>query len=208
MSKFTAKTAKSVTLFSVILVILVAVSIVVTALCGVNYADTMKDCNALTITVNSKAFEDKLEQIESKCEAEFDKAELSYNLVQYGEMSGDDCEIVYQFDKCVNLNDVKTALTETFNALTAADGEWNGSFITVSSAREVLLTQMPTAYAVRTAIAVAVFAVLAFVYVSLRYRLNMGVITAISAVFGAVAAAAIVLCDALALRFGTDWLKG
>jgi len=193
MSKMMTKTVKCVALFSVIMAILLALSIVITAVSGVNYADTLKDCNALTVTVNSKAFEDKIDKIEEKCEAAFDAANLDYNLVKYGKMAGDDCEIVYEFDKDVDLTDVKASLSKTFADITSAEGEWNGSFISVSSANEVALTKIPTAYVVRTVIAVAVFAVLAFVYVALRYRLNMGILTAICSVLGSVMATAVVL---------------
>ena len=193
MSKMMTKTVKSVTLFSVILAILLAASIVVTALLGVNYADTLKDCNALTITVNSKAFEDKLDAIETKCEDAFETLGLDYNLIKYGKMSGDDCEIVYEFDKDADLTEAKSKLSKTFADITAADGEWNGSFISVSSASEVALTKIPTAYVVRAAVAVAVFAVLAFVYVSLRYRLSMGILAAVCSLLGSVMATALVL---------------
>ena len=89
MNKMMTKTVKCVTLFSVIMAILLALSIVITAVCGVNYADTLKDCNALTVTVNSKAFEDKIDQIEEKCEAAFEAADLDYNLVKYGKMASE-----------------------------------------------------------------------------------------------------------------------
>ena len=193
MSKFIAKMVKNVALFSVIFVLLVAISVLVTAVKGVNYAATLEDCNSLTITVNNKAFEDKIDAIEEKCEAAFEENGVKYNLVKYGEMSGDDCEIVYEFSKAAKLDAVKESLSKTFAQITSEEGEWNGTFISVSSASEDSLVQMPVNYVLRTAVAVAVFAVLAFIYVSLRYRLNMGVLTAIASVLGAIASAAIVL---------------
>ena len=193
MNKTITKTVKNIPLLSAILAILLAAAIVVVGLFGVNYAPTLKNCNALTVTVNTKAFEDKLEQIEDKCEAAFENAGVDYSLVKYSQMSGDDCEIVYEFDESVNLTAVKAELAQTFATITSEQGEWNGSFISVSQTSEVLLTQLPTAYAVRAAVAVAVFSVLAFVYEALRYRLFMGIVAAVCSALGSLMATALVL---------------
>ena len=186
-----SKTVKKVTLLSVILAIVFALSIVLVAVLGVNYAPTLKDCETLTVTVNTKAYEDKLEDIQSVCDTAYANNGVSYTIVKFSKMSGDDCEIAYEFAKGTDLSAVKASLTATFAEKTA--GEWNGSFITVSTGSEKLFTAIPTSYVVRAAIATAVFAVLAFVYVAIRYRLSMGILVAICSALGSVMSAAVVL---------------
>lgn len=182
---------KNVTFLSVIMAIVLALSIVITAIFGVNYAATVKDQNTLTVTVNSFFYNNRIDDVKAECEKEFKQLAVSYTY--NGEMNGDECELVYVFDKATNLDAVKTALKATFASKTQDGGEWDGAFIDVSTGKEVVQTNIPVGYTVRAAIAVAVFAVLAFVYVAIRYRLYMGVTVAIAIVLSAVMTAAIVL---------------
>ena len=182
---------KNVTFLSVIMAIVLALSIVITAIFGVNYAATVKDQNTLTVTVNSFFYNNRIDDVKAECEKEFKQLAVSYTY--NGEMNGDECELVYVFDKATNLDAVKTALKTTFASKTQDGGEWDGAFIDVSTGKEVVQTNIPVGYTVRAAIAVAVFAVLAFVYVAIRYRLYMGVTVAIAIVLSAVMTAAIVL---------------
>ncbi len=191
MSKIQNKTVNKVTLLSVILAIVFALSIVLVAVLGVNYAPTLKDCETLTVTVNTKAFEDKSEDIQDICETAFDNNKVDYTIVKFSEMSGDDCEIVYEFAKGTDLTATKAELAKSFADKIA--GDWNGSFITVSTGSEKVFTAIPTSYVVRAAIATAVFAILAFVYVAIRYRLSMGILVAICSLLGSVMSAALVL---------------
>ncbi len=191
MNKLVKSTVKKRTLLSIVIGVVVVLAIVLTAVLGVNKAAMLDDCNTLTITVNTYAYEGKREDIVEICDKEFENQGVDYNLIKYGEMTGDDCEIVYEFDKDVDLTEAKKNLTKTFDTLTA--GDWNGSFITVSVGSEVSQSGLATAYIVRAAIAVAVFAVLAFVYVALRYQLNMGILTAASALVSSVLTAALLL---------------
>lgn len=193
MNKLIAKTVKKVNLLSVILTVLLAAAILVTAIFGIHYSATLDDCNTLTVTVNTKTYEDKFDDIKEICEKEFKAKDLRYNLLKGGVMSGDDCEIMYEFDKDADLSAAKKALEDTFAAKTAANGDWNGSFINVSTGNEKLQTKLPASYVVRAAVAVAVFAVLAFVYVALRYKLIMGVVAAVCSVLGPLLAAAVIL---------------
>ena len=191
MNKLVKSTVKKSTLLSIIIGAVIVLAIVLTAVLGVNKAATLDDCNTLTITVNTYAYEGKREDIVELCDKEFENQGVDYNVIKYGEMTGDDCEIVYEFDKDVDLTEAKKALTQTFDTLTA--GEWNGSFITVSVGSETSKSGLATSYAWRAAIAVAIFAVLAFIYVALRYQLNMGILTAVSALVSSVLTAAILL---------------
>lgn len=191
MNKIVAKTVKKCTLLSIVMAAIVVLAVVLTAVLGANYSATLKDCNALTVTMNTNVYEEKIDDVEEICEKAFDDASLDFNLLKHGEMSGDDCEIIYEFDKDVDLSGVKKTLADAFAAKTA--GDWDGSFISVSTGSEVVLTKLPTSYIVRAAIAVAAFAVLALVYVALRYRLHMGILAAVCSLVGSLLTAAVIL---------------
>ena len=191
MNKLLTKTVKKWKLLSIVLGAVLALSLALTLIFGVNHAASLSDNASLTVTVNRNAYNSKIEQIEEICESEFEENGLKVRMVKYGEMSGDDCEIVYVFDKDADLSKAKADLTTTFAAKTA--GEWNGSFISVSVSLEETLVTISTAQIVRTVIAVVVFSALAFAYVALRYRLNMGALTAICSFVSSALTAAVVL---------------
>ena len=182
---------KNVTLLSLIMAIVLAVSIVITAIFGVNYAATVRDQNTLTVTINRYFYDNRLDEVKAVCTGEFENLSVAY--IYNGEMSGDECELVYVFDKTVDLDNVKTALKATFADKTKDGGEWDGAFIEVATASETSLANIAVSYVVRAAIAVAVFAVLAFIYVAIRYRLYMGLTAAIAIVLSAVMTTAVVL---------------
>lgn len=184
---------KNVTLLSVIMAIVLAASIVITAIFGVNYAATVSDQKTLTITINRYFYDNNLEDVKDVCENDKEFKKLSVKYIYNGEMSGDECELVYVFDASAKLDAVKASLGAKFADMTKDDGEWDGAFIDVSTASETLQTNVPTSQVVRAAIAVAVFAILAFIYVALRYRLYMGVTVAIAIVLAATLTAAVIL---------------
>ncbi len=184
---------KNVTLLSVIMAIVLAVSIVITAIFGVNYAASVSDQKTLTVTVNRYFYDNRLDDVKAVCENDKEFQKLSVKYTYNGEMSGDECELVYVFDKTAELDAVKASLKATFADKTKDGGAWDGAFIDVSTASESVQTNVPVSYVARAAIAVAVFAVLAFIYVAIRYRLYMGVTVAISILLSAVMTAAIVL---------------
>ncbi len=191
MNKLLTKTVKQWKLLSIILGAVLALSLALTLIFGVNHATSLSDNASLTVTVNRNAYNSKIEQIEEICENEFDENGLKVRMVKYGEMSGDDCEIVYVFDKDADLTTAKADLAATFAAKIA--GEWNGSFISVSVSAEETLVTISTSQIVRTIIAVVVFSALAFAYVALRYRLNMGALTAICSLLASALTAGLVL---------------
>lgn len=193
MNKLLTKTVRKNLLLSLIMAIVFAAAVVVTAIFGVNYAATADNANTLTVTVNTFFYDSKIEEVESVCEATFDELDLHVNYEQKGEMSGDDCEIVYYFDGDVRLADAEDKLSAAFADKIANAEGWGNAFITVSSASETLQTNIPVSYFVRTAVAVAVFAVLALVYVAARYKTYMGIVTAVCALLSGVTTAAIVL---------------
>ena len=184
---------KNVTLLSVIMAIVLAASIVITAIFGVNYAATVSDQKTLTITINRYFYDNRLDDVKDVCESDKEFKKLSVKYTYNGEMSGDECELVYVFDVSTKLDAVKDSLKATFADKTKDGGAWDGAFIDVSTASETLQTNVPTSYVVKAAIAVAVFAVLAFIYVALRYRLYMGATVALAIVLSVVLTAAVIL---------------
>ncbi len=190
MNKLCAK-CKNVTFLSVIIAIVVALSIVITALFGVNYAKSVSNQSTLTVTVNRYFYDNRLADVQAECEKELGKLSVAYTY--HGEMNGDECELVYVFDETTELANVKAALKATFADKTKDGGAWDGAFIEVSSAKEQTLVNIPASQFIRAAVAVAVFALLAFIYVALRYRLYMGVTVAVAILTGAIFTAAVIL---------------
>lgn len=181
-------TVKKGTLWSVIIaVVLVAAVALGFVFGGFNGATSMEDTKTLTVTMNKLVYNTQLEKVEEICENEF--GSLKYVAEKKGEMSGDDSEIVYVFDADADLAALEDALNAKFEAATNG-GELDGSFISVTTNEEAAISTLAKGVVLRGVIALAVFAVLAFVYVSLRYKLNMGIVAAICiALSGALTAA-------------------
>ena len=189
MNKLLTKTVKKVTLLSVILAVILALSIVVTAIFGINYAATASDSKTMTVTMSSFYYNDEksLEKIESTCEKEMGGLKARYQ--QNGYMSGDECEIVYVFD--ADVSDAKMEELEK-NLQAAFDADMPNANIWVRYHSETLETNIPLSYFMRALGAVGLFTLLAFVYVTVRYRLHMGIVAATCSLLAAIMTAAIV----------------
>ncbi len=173
-NKFLPKTVKKINLLSVIVTLILVSAIVVCAIFGINYSENKENNNSVIITMNSAYFqnEDKRDAVKEVCETELDALGVKYT--QESQMSGDDCEIVYYFDETVDLTNAKNSLQAKFDAKTQAGAEWDGAFIIVSTSSQQAIEgvgAMDASYFVRATIAVAVFAVLAFVYTLLRHKI-------------------------------------
>lgn len=179
-------TKKSLIVMAVCTAIVLIASLVLNLVLGVNYSITQRDYKTLTVTVDDYYYRNELATVESVCEDALKGVEVEYKY--NSEMSGDG-EIVYVFETNADTATAKAALK---TALAEAES-LDGAFISVSQGEEKVLVAMPVTYWVRAAIATAVFAVLAFVYVALRYRLNMAIMAAVSAVLGGVLSGALVL---------------
>ena len=189
MNKLLTKTVKKVTLLSVILAVILALSIVVTAIFGIHYAATADDSKTMTVTMSSFYYNDEksLAKIEDTCEKKMGGLKARYQ--QNGYMSGDECEIVYVFD--ADVSDAKMEeLEKTLQA--AFDADMPNANIWVRYHSETLETNIPLSYFMRALGAVGLFTLLAFVYVTVRYRLHMGIVAAACSVLAAIMTAAIV----------------
>ncbi len=198
-SKILTKTVKQKTLFSVIIAVILAAAIGIGIWFGVsakysifNTSVTMESQKTLTITVDQFGYNNNLEELETECEKLF--GNLNYAYEMKGQMTGDESELVYVFESNADLTNAKAAVEAYFKAATVQkDGVFEGMYITVSTNSEVIKANIAQDYLLRAAIAGAVMLVLAFVYVSLRYRVSVGALTVISGILGGALTTAIVI---------------
>ena len=197
MNKLLSKTTKKVPLLimTCVAVLLMILSVVLSATLGVNYAATADDGKTVTVQMNAFFYNTKLEEVEKICEAEFEKQGLNVEYVYRGTMSGDDCEIMYMFDSAANVSEATTNLANAFETKTAdaTDTVFYGATISVTSGSESLFTEIAWSHVWRAVGAVGLFALLTFIYVSLRYKLEIGAVAAVNSVLSAALTTAIVL---------------
>ena len=193
MNNFLKNTTKKVTLLSVLLAIVLVVGIVLGAVFGFNKNINVKDAKTLTVSMNSVIYETERETVNGICKEAFKG--LSVLQVKDGEMDGVECEIMYVFDASADLAAAKAALEEKFAAKTAEGAAWETLTVTVATGDEVVLATQAEGYILRGVIAGVVFAVLALVYVGLRYRWDMAALVGICVLLGiAVTTALIAAC--------------
>ena len=171
-------------LLSVVTVIVLVAAFVVGILFGMNGNTAISDTQTVTVSVDRFIYKtpEKLADLEEICEAQFDGLKFEQ---KKGEMSGNVCEIVYVFAEDADLSKIDTTVLENnLNAkFNANDEGWefgvsvNTVDVQVSLAKGTIL---------RGAIAVAVFTVLAFAYVAIRYmNWKTGLVAAIAVIAGA-----------------------
>ncbi len=180
-------------------VVLLAVAIIVSVLCGVNYGAGLDNSKMITVSVNSYVYNNGREELEKECESVFAEAGLDVEYVYRSEMNGDNREIAYVFDADVDsakLEDAKNALETKLKAeanKNEEDGVLGGAMINVASSSEEVKSGIVSSRLWRSAIAVGVFAILSFIYVSIRHRVGMGLIALITPIVTAALSTAIIL---------------
>lgn len=183
--------SKKATLLTVILTAILAAAIVIGAIFGFNAGNTVADNNSITVSVNQATYNTKFDVIESECEKIFGSNDYSYQI--QGEMSGDACEVVFVFDKGVNVKDLASKLNAKFDELTKAGGALEFSIIKAMANKTETIAYVAKDYVLRAAIATVLFAVLAFVYVAIRQKWTNAVAAALAVVFAATTTMALVL---------------
>ncbi len=175
-SNLFSKTVKRFNLWAVITAVLLVAAVVVMSVFGFNKDATLRSANSLTVSVNSFAYDTRKAEIVDACEGLFGDLEANYMIE--GEMTGDDCELVFVFDEGVNLLPVEKAIEEHFQ------GEgWEGVSVNATASIEYTGALNAKGFRLRALIAGVVFAVLAFAYVAIRFRkVWLGVIVGGSAV--------------------------
>ena len=192
-----AKTGKTAKFVGAVLVLLLGLSMIFTAIFGVNFTTTLKDHKTIAVTMNSVVYKQKIEEVEQICKKEFDKADLKIVNTYYSEMGGDESEIVYVFKSNLKngeaIEKVKANLISIFDDKTDEGGAWNGWDIDVTSASERAISALPCSYVLRTGIAIVIMSVLAFAYLTVRYTIWTGLVAGVSSIVTAIFATAVVL---------------
>ena len=163
-------------LMSIVCVAVIIVGLIATFIFGVNNDITFDHTKTVTVQVNQYAYATQLDEIESICEDTFESCGIKYAYEQKGEMKGDDSEIVYVFEKNVDVSEAVKKLNETFTQETSetATGALKGAFISVMGSQEKVVDRLPDEYLIRTVIAGVLFGVLAGIYVTLRHNFAAG----------------------------------
>ena len=203
MSKnFTAKTSPKWLLWSIITAVIVLAGIIVMAFAGLNKANDMKSSSTLTISISmsSTFYEDEQANIEAIAEQEIAKAGLKVVDSYAGEKSLQLHELVYVFEKDTDLTAVKDALQATLKNTEA----YKTNYISVmANENEVLETVAggESKFLARSFVAIIAAAVLAFAYVTLRFKIWNGIVAFVAAMASSaltVAIAAIVRIPVMA----------
>ena len=156
-----------------------------------NKSAVLDDVKTLTVSMNQHVYTNNLEKVEDACEDVFGDLKVAYEMK--GEMSGDESEIVYVFDKDVNLATVEEQLDKKFEAMTGDQGELKGSFITVASNDEIAVEYLAKNYVLRGVIAGLVLIAAVYVYAAIRFGIGKGVSVAVGTFYGTVLTAAIII---------------
>lgn len=187
MSKLT-KTIGKLKLWLVVSAVLVVAGILMSAIFGFNADAAVSDSKTLTVKMNSYAYFTRLENVKEICEAELDKAGFKDCYTLDGETSGDSDEIVYVFSAKTDEAKLREAGDSIQAKLTTATDEegnaLNGQELLVTVNSEDVSAFLPDGYFWRNILAAAVILVIEFVYIAVRYKLNMGVTAAATSLLG------------------------
>ncbi len=200
MNKLVNKTLKKGKLTSLIMGIVLALSILFTAIFGINYSANLKSGKTLTVSMNRFFFDNHVSLIEDVCEAEFDDADVTVKYQQKGAIGGDECEIMYVFADKVSvakMQEVEEAVEKKINEIldkaeNGTDAEktqlsvWLGADFSVATHEEDVKAGIPFSYFLRAFVGVLIISILAFIYVWIRYKLHVGILAAICAMSSAI----------------------
>lgn len=178
------KTIGKLKLWTLLGVVLIVAGIVIAAVFGFNADTTASDYKTLSVKLDSYETDARVERIDEICASEIDKAGLTVLYSQKNDFSGSGCEMLYVFSEDVTtekLDALKNAVSSALKTETESEsGVLYNTFVYATAGDEVVSSVLPEGYLWRAALAAAVALVLEFVYVSVRYKLNMGVTAAVS----------------------------
>lgn len=173
MSKFLTKTVRKGTLLTVIIVIILALATVLGAIFGFHKNAVVSDTKMVTVSVSQYLYRSDMDKLKEECDTALSSVDIVYEL--YGEMEGDESEIVFVFNDKEDVTEAKKQLADRFAVMTAEDGEWEGWTITVGLTSSKTVSSLAKGYILRGVIAGVVLAVLAFIYTVIRYKWCMGI---------------------------------
>lgn len=176
LEKIIKSTIGKINILSIVCGVIVVLGVVFLAVFGYSADATYDDVKTLTVRVNQYAYTQNIDTIETVCETEFDKLGLNYEYDMKGEMNGDESELVYVFDKSVELSKAVANLNAAFAEETKADSGkvLAGARVSVTAHNEIAPDKLPGQVLLRTVIAGALFGVLACLYVTIRQKFTNG----------------------------------
>lgn len=176
------KAVKKFKIVAIVCAVILAAGILVGAIFGVNQKASMGSYATLTVQVSGVSFEAQGEEVESAIEEKL--AGLNVLFSSKANVSTAEKEYVYYFAKGTDLTEVKASVQGVVDAAaTKAENAISGGQVMVTE--ETAVKNTPAFYTLRTVIAIAVFAVVAFAYAFLRYRLAGGIVAAVSVALSA-----------------------
>ena len=193
-NKMVKRCAGLVALVTCILVIAAAVVGTIFGVKGIgvfNRSAVLDDVKTLTVSMNQHVYTNNLDKVEDACENVFGSLNVTYEIK--GEMSGDESEIIYVFDKAANLETVEKELENKFAAMTGDQGELKGSFITVAANDEKAVEYLAKNYVLRGVIAGVVLIAAVYVYAAIRFGIGKGLSVAFGTLYGTLLTVALVL---------------
>ena len=175
------KAVKKFKIVAIVCAVILAAGILVGAIFGINQKASMGSYATLTVQV-SGVFDAQDEEVESAIEEKL--AGLNVLFSSKASISIAEKEYVYYFAKGTDLTEVKASVRGVVDAAAAkAENAIVGGQVMVTE--ETAVKNTPAFYTLRTVIAIAVFAVVAFAYAFLRYRLAGGIVAAVSVALSA-----------------------
>ncbi len=178
---FTVKTSPKWLLWSILTVAIFLVGAIIIAFSGVHSVTDARIGTTLTVSVPMAEtfYEDQQENIEGICEKTFADAGLKVIDFYTGEIGTMSHEIVYVFESGTDVKQIAESLQ---GELRTEYTEQKYEFTTTVNTQQVL-AYLPggiVTFALRDAVAALVFAVVAFAYVSLRFKLWNGILAAVA----------------------------
>ena len=175
------KAVKKFKIVAIVCAVILAAGILVGAIFGVNQKASMGSYATLTVQV-SGVFDAQDEEMESAIEEKLTGLNVLFS--SKASISIAEKEYVYYFAKGTDLTEVKASVQGVVDAAAAkAENAIVGGQVMVTE--ETVAKNTPALYTLRTVIAIAVFAVVAFAYAFLRYRLAGGIVAAVSVALSA-----------------------
>ena len=172
-----AKAVKKFNVWAIVCAVVLAAGILVAAIFGLNNKASMDSYATLTVQVSGVSFEAQGEELEQAIEEKIAAAGQKTLFSSEAYISTAEKEYVYYFEKGTDLTALKASVQEVINsAAEKAENAINGG--QAMATEEDVVRNVPALYALRAVIAIAVFAVLAFAYTLLRYKLAGGIVTA------------------------------
>ncbi len=179
------KTVGKFRLWALISALVILAGIVLGIFLGFNADPTVSDVKTLTIEVDSvvSISDVKTEKVKEIAERELDKAGLKDIYTLHGKLSGNsESELIYVFSAEADEEKVTKAKAGVETALNEAKSqegnELYGAFFYVMAGSEKASAVLSAGYIWRGILAAAAILLFEFVYVAIRYKLNMGVTAA------------------------------